>query len=113
MQIFYLLQTCNLKDAATPCRPSSNECDLPEYCTGESAQCPEDTFKLDTEMCNNEKSFCHQGFCELQSKCTPKKSNSIRNKYLTCYSKNSHLINENNYCKTNTLSDSWFLCKNW
>uniref|UniRef100_A0A3B3BUL1 ADAM metallopeptidase domain 12 n=1 Tax=Oryzias melastigma TaxID=30732 RepID=A0A3B3BUL1_ORYME len=33
-------QDCQLKPAGTPCRESSNSCDLPEFCTGNSPHCP-------------------------------------------------------------------------
>lgn len=108
----FLFQTCQLKDAATPCRPASNECDLSEYCTGESHNCPEDTFKLDTEQCNNGNSYCHQGFCGNVSKCFAK-STSFNEKYLECFKIDAHLVNENNYCKNNIFTDATFICDSW
>ena len=38
-------KTCKVKTAGTSCRPSLNECDLPEFCSGESQFCPNDVHK--------------------------------------------------------------------
>ena len=45
------------------CRETSGECDLPEYCNGDSEYCPNDVFKRDTEDCNDGDSYCYQGSC--------------------------------------------------
>lgn len=33
------------------CRYAVHECDLPEYCTGDSEYCPDDVFKADGHEC--------------------------------------------------------------
>lgn len=43
------------KNAGTLCRSAEYECDLPEYCTGQSEYCPTDIYKMDTEVCENGK----------------------------------------------------------
>lgn len=48
-------QTCKPKNAGTACRSAEHECDLPEYCTGESEYCPEDVYKIDGESCSRGK----------------------------------------------------------
>ncbi|XP_067616727.1 disintegrin and metalloproteinase domain-containing protein 12 [Eurosta solidaginis] len=55
--------TCRPKAAGQACRVAENECDLPEYCTGESEYCPADVFKRDTEECDKGQAFCFQGNC--------------------------------------------------
>ncbi|XP_058977913.1 disintegrin and metalloproteinase domain-containing protein adm-2 isoform X2 [Musca domestica] len=61
------LATCRPKMAGTQCRNSENECDLPEYCTGESEYCPQDVFKRDTEECDGGQAYCFQGNCRSHS----------------------------------------------
>uniref|UniRef100_A0A1A9WS33 Peptidase M12B domain-containing protein n=1 Tax=Glossina brevipalpis TaxID=37001 RepID=A0A1A9WS33_9MUSC len=61
------LTTCRPKIASTLCRNAENECDLPEYCTGESEYCPIDVFKRDTEECDNGQAYCYQGNCRSHS----------------------------------------------
>ncbi|KAL9893703.1 disintegrin and metalloproteinase domain-containing protein meltrin isoform 1-T2 [Glossina fuscipes fuscipes] len=61
------LTTCRPKIASTLCRNADNECDLPEYCTGESEYCPIDVFKRDTEECDNGQAYCYEGNCRSHS----------------------------------------------
>lgn len=57
------LTTCQPQTAGTMCRSATGECDLPEFCTGESEYCPSDYFRRDTDLCNNEKAYCYNGQC--------------------------------------------------
>lgn len=61
------LKTCRPKTAGTECRSADGECDLPEYCTGESEYCPLDVYKRDTELCDSGNAFCYQGSCRSRS----------------------------------------------
>ncbi|XP_058837035.1 uncharacterized protein LOC131693324 [Topomyia yanbarensis] len=61
------LQTCKPKIGGTVCREAEGECDLPEYCSGESEYCPNDVFKRDTENCDDGKAFCYKGSCRSQN----------------------------------------------
>lgn len=49
------------------CRTADYECDLPEYCTGQSEYCPPDVYKMDTETCDNGRAFCYQGSCRTRT----------------------------------------------
>ncbi|XP_036453740.1 disintegrin and metalloproteinase domain-containing protein 28 isoform X1 [Colossoma macropomum] len=54
---------CKITDASHMCRPKHDECDLPEYCTGDSNVCPEDVFVLNGLPCKNGKGYCYNGQC--------------------------------------------------
>ncbi|XP_043237153.1 platelet binding protein GspB-like [Amphibalanus amphitrite] len=56
-------QTCQPRAAGSPCRPARGECDLPEFCTGESNRCPGDVHKLNGLSCGSEKAHCYDGQC--------------------------------------------------
>ncbi|KAF1398651.1 Disintegrin and metalloproteinase domain-containing protein 8, partial [Spheniscus mendiculus] len=56
-------QDCKLKAAGALCRPSKNDCDLPEHCTGLSAECPEDVFQENGISCQNGNGYCYNGAC--------------------------------------------------
>lgn len=40
-----------LRPRGVLCRDANNECDIPEYCTGESGTCPADTYKKNGNVC--------------------------------------------------------------
>lgn len=43
---------------------SVGECDLTDYCTGASAECPEDSFEMNGKPCYNQaEGYCHDGQC--------------------------------------------------
>lgn len=58
------LSTCRPRQSGFECRRAAGECDLPEYCTGESEYCPKDVFKRDTETCGADKAYCYRGQCK-------------------------------------------------
>lgn len=57
-------QDCQLNVAGTPCRGSENACDLPEYCNGTSAFCPDDFYLMDGLSCLNSAAYCYEGRCQ-------------------------------------------------
>nr|XP_040033069.1 zinc metalloproteinase-disintegrin-like MTP4 isoform X1 [Gasterosteus aculeatus aculeatus] len=55
---------CQLKPAGSVCREKASECDLSEFCTGASSDCPEDAFQMDGKPCFDQgEGFCHSGRC--------------------------------------------------
>ncbi|KFZ63058.1 Disintegrin and metalloproteinase domain-containing protein 8, partial [Antrostomus carolinensis] len=56
-------QDCKVKAAGALCRASKNDCDLPEHCTGLSAECPEDVFQENGISCQNGNGYCYNGAC--------------------------------------------------
>ncbi|XP_051530433.1 disintegrin and metalloproteinase domain-containing protein 9 [Myxocyprinus asiaticus] len=57
-------ENCQIKVSGTPCRPSVNPCDLPEFCGGESAFCPADFYLMDGLPCAGNTAFCYEGRCQ-------------------------------------------------
>ncbi|KAF3853750.1 hypothetical protein F7725_014438 [Dissostichus mawsoni] len=53
-----------LKLAGTPCRESSNACDLPEFCTGISPHCPSNVYLHDGHACHSLDGYCYNGICQ-------------------------------------------------
>ncbi|XP_044942761.1 disintegrin and metalloproteinase domain-containing protein 15 isoform X4 [Mustela putorius furo] len=54
---------CQLRPAGWQCRPTRGDCDLPEFCAGDSAQCPPDASLGDGEPCAGGEAVCVQGRC--------------------------------------------------
>ncbi|KAJ8264467.1 hypothetical protein GJAV_G00149500 [Gymnothorax javanicus] len=57
-------EDCKLKPAGTPCRDSSNSCDLPEFCTGANPHCPANVYLHDGHACHNMDGYCYNGICQ-------------------------------------------------
>ena len=54
---------CQFRPYETTCRASTGECDITEYCTGDSSECPEDAFLQDGSECDNDQAYCYAGTC--------------------------------------------------
>lgn len=52
---------CQLKPPGVVCRAETNECDLPEVCTGDSGECPLDVFKKNGNPCGSNSSGLFTG----------------------------------------------------
>ncbi|XP_068114975.1 disintegrin and metalloproteinase domain-containing protein 12 [Hyperolius riggenbachi] len=55
---------CQLKPGGTPCRDANNFCDLPEFCTGNSAHCPPNAYLHDGHPCYTLDGYCYSGMCQ-------------------------------------------------
>ncbi|XP_043837227.1 disintegrin and metalloproteinase domain-containing protein 28 [Dromiciops gliroides] len=63
-------ENCQIKKAGTLCRPTKDECDLPEMCDGKSGSCPRDRFRVNGFPCQNGQGYCLMGQCPtLQDQC--------------------------------------------
>ncbi|XP_017067188.2 LOW QUALITY PROTEIN: disintegrin and metalloproteinase domain-containing protein 12 [Drosophila eugracilis] len=103
------LSTCRPKLAGSACREVENECDLPEYCTGESEYCPADVYRRDTEPCDGGQAFCFHGTCRSHTnQCRtlwgPTGENSEH-----CYNKNMEGTRLGN-CGFNRLNKTFLRC---
>ncbi|XP_037836948.1 zinc metalloproteinase-disintegrin-like 8 isoform X2 [Kryptolebias marmoratus] len=56
-------ESCQVKASGSVCRESAGVCDLPEFCTGQSPECPEDSFQMNGEPCLDQAGFCYNGRC--------------------------------------------------
>ncbi|KAJ8365563.1 hypothetical protein SKAU_G00143940 [Synaphobranchus kaupii] len=71
---------CRDQVSGTPCRESVNVCDLPEFCNGEAAFCPEDFYIMDGQSCANRTAYCFEGRCQTyDSQCAQKAANICYN----------------------------------
>ena len=55
--------TCQFVSYGTECRATTGECDIVEYCTGTSSDCPSDVHSLDGTPCDSSMGFCYAGQC--------------------------------------------------
>ncbi|XP_066446098.1 disintegrin and metalloproteinase domain-containing protein 9-like [Eleutherodactylus coqui] len=72
----------------TVCRKKSEECDLPEYCSGTTSACPQDVFQQNGNPCNDKKSVCYEGKCQnVDLQCVQFFGPASRNADSECYQK--------------------------
>eukprot|EP00731_Ephydatia_muelleri_P038493 Em0782g2a len=63
-------QSCKFKPHGTTCRNATNECDLLEYCSGSSSQCPADLYRQNGKSCASGQGYCYNGMCPtLDNQC--------------------------------------------
>uniref|UniRef100_R4G2D3 SVMP-Aca-4 n=1 Tax=Acanthophis wellsi TaxID=239747 RepID=R4G2D3_9SAUR len=60
-------EKCKFKKAGTECRAAKHDCDLSEICTGQSAECPTDSFQRNGHPCQNNQGYCYNGKCPLMT----------------------------------------------
>lgn len=103
------LTTCHPRTAGTVCRIAEGECDLPEYCTGESEYCPSDYFKRNTEPCDKARAYCYQGTCRSHNdQCTILWGPSGRSSE-QCYVRNKEGTRHGN-CGYDRLANTYINC---
>ncbi|CAL8248001.1 unnamed protein product [Merluccius merluccius] len=63
-------RNCQYLPGGTVCRPSTDQCDLPEYCNGTTALCQSDVFIQNGQPCMNQQAYCYNGKCQnLEGQC--------------------------------------------
>ncbi|MCW1297714.1 MAG: DNRLRE domain-containing protein, partial [Candidatus Parvarchaeota archaeon] len=64
--------TCQFKTSGTVCRAAEGVCDIEEYCTGQSADCPVDQVRSNTYECRPKNAQCDVAeYCDGQNKHCP------------------------------------------
>ena len=102
--------TCRPKSPGSVCRRSDHECDLPEYCTGQSEFCPADTHKVDGTACKVGQAFCFEGTCRTHSdQCKLLWGPSGKKSDNQCFEQNRKGTRHGN-CGYNRLNGSYVKC---
>ncbi|XP_038648856.1 disintegrin and metalloproteinase domain-containing protein 12-like [Scyliorhinus canicula] len=90
---------CKFLPAATPCRPLRGECDLPEFCRGDSSDCPENVYLKDGHTCSNGNLYCSGGTCHSAEKqCQDIWGKGAKDAATLCYSLTNQRGNEYGNC---------------
>ena len=55
--------TCRFVSYGTQCRASAGDCDIAEYCPGDSGECPSDDHQRDGISCSSSAGYCSGGMC--------------------------------------------------
>ncbi|XP_055524444.1 zinc metalloproteinase-disintegrin-like BmMP [Wyeomyia smithii] len=104
------LDNCQLISAGRSCRVATGECDLPEYCDGQTAFCPKDVYLRDTETCAGGKAYCYQGQCKTRdNQCKVLWGSSAKSIDDYCYQTNRNGSIFGN-CGNNLQTDEYLKC---
>ncbi|XP_053322198.1 disintegrin and metalloproteinase domain-containing protein 22 isoform X2 [Spea bombifrons] len=91
------------------CRDAVNDCDIPEYCTGNSSQCPPNVHKLDGYQCDKEQGLCFGGRCKTRDRqCKYTWGEKAAEADLYCYEKLNIEGTEKGNCGKN--KETWIQC---
>ena len=102
--------TCRPKSPGATCRAADHECDLPEYCNGESEFCPDDVFKVDGTSCKVGRAYCYRGACRTHSdQCKLLWGPSGKKSDNQCYEQNRKGTRHGN-CGYNRINNSYIQC---
>ncbi|XP_016058521.1 PREDICTED: disintegrin and metalloproteinase domain-containing protein 1a-like [Miniopterus natalensis] len=89
---------CKIEAKGTNCRPAIDDCDLPEYCDGTSAECPADSYKQDGTSCGR-LHYCFGGRCRNPD-----------NQCVAIYGYNARSAPENCYISINSRGNRFGNC---
>ncbi|NWR94112.1 ADA28 protein, partial [Furnarius figulus] len=56
-------ENCQYKKSGAVCRAVKHDCDLAEMCSGSSASCPTDRFRVNGHPCAYGEGYCYRGTC--------------------------------------------------
>ncbi|XP_057576626.1 disintegrin and metalloproteinase domain-containing protein 28 [Hippopotamus amphibius kiboko] len=102
-------EKCQFKKAGEVCRPTKDECDLPEMCDGKSGLCPDDRFQVNGFPCQNGKGYCLVGMCPtLEEQCTKLWGPGTQVADKSCFSRNEG-GSRYGYCRK--VADTRIPCK--
>ncbi|XP_037113613.1 disintegrin and metalloproteinase domain-containing protein 28 [Syngnathus acus] len=81
---------CKILPRSWECRRKQDECDLAEYCDGESDTCPEDVFSVNGLPCDEGSGYCYNGQCPKRSdQCLKLYGASAIEARPSCYNQNT------------------------
>uniref|UniRef100_A0A673YXX0 ADAM metallopeptidase domain 28 n=1 Tax=Salmo trutta TaxID=8032 RepID=A0A673YXX0_SALTR len=108
-------EDCKIMASSTECRRKQDDCDLAEYCTGNSAVCPEDVFSVNGISCDRGRGYCRNGQCpQHHDQCVKMYGPSAEKATTYCYDQNTRGLYYA-YCPTSNTIDvqcGKLFCKN-
>nr|D8VNS0.1 RecName: Full=Zinc metalloproteinase-disintegrin-like; AltName: Full=Snake venom metalloproteinase; Short=SVMP; Flags: Precursor [Cerberus rynchops]ADJ51055.1 venom metalloproteinase [Cerberus rynchops] len=60
-------EQCRFRRAGTVCRAAKDDCDVAEFCTGRTADCPMDGLQRNGEPCQHNQGYCYNGKCPIMT----------------------------------------------
>ncbi|XP_037356738.1 disintegrin and metalloproteinase domain-containing protein 30-like [Talpa occidentalis] len=90
---------CHIRPSGYICRKEENECDLAEYCNGQSALCPDDLYKRDGTPCKYEASCFKKGCRSRYMQCQNIFGPDAREAPYQCYEAVNTIGDQYGHCR--------------
>ncbi|XP_067884671.1 disintegrin and metalloproteinase domain-containing protein 12-like isoform X3 [Heterodontus francisci] len=104
-------KNCRFLPAGTVCRPLRGECDLPEFCTGSSSDCPDNVYLKDGHTCSNGNLYCNDGTCQsVDKQCQEIWGDGARSAEEVCYKLTNKQGNDFGNCGKDE-NDEYIKCR--
>uniref|UniRef100_A0A6Q2Z1Q2 ADAM metallopeptidase domain 11 n=1 Tax=Esox lucius TaxID=8010 RepID=A0A6Q2Z1Q2_ESOLU len=102
-------RSCKYELRGVTCREVTNDCDVPEMCTGDSSQCPHNVHKLDGYMCDAGQGRCYGGRCKTRDgQCKTLWGYNSADRL--CYEKLNSEGTEKGNCGPDSSGHGWVQC---
>ncbi|XP_062310685.1 zinc metalloproteinase-disintegrin-like batroxstatin-1 isoform X1 [Osmerus eperlanus] len=83
-------ESCKILPPSRECRRKQDDCDLAEYCSGTSPDCPEDVFSVNGVPCEGDRGYCLDGQCpRKEAQCVKMYGPSAEVARQYCYDQNT------------------------
>ncbi|KAK7109452.1 hypothetical protein V1264_013492 [Littorina saxatilis] len=97
---------CTVLDSTHMCRDRQSECDIPEFCDGDSGNCPFNTYIEDGHPCASGAGYCMGGICPtLDTQCANIWGNDADGGNKECYQRFNPTGNFQGHCGRE--KDTW------
>ncbi|BFZ01898.1 hypothetical protein BsWGS_04937 [Bradybaena similaris] len=94
------------------CRPRQSECDVPEFCDGQSGDCPVNVYIENGHPCAGGKGYCRAGVCPtVHRQCQDIWGIGAKGGHDQCYQRFNPTGNFNGHCGKDKLTGSYAKCQ--
>nr|KAG5701600.1 hypothetical protein BaRGS_019289 [Batillaria attramentaria] len=99
-------------DSSHMCRERQSECDIPEYCDGETGNCPFNTYIEDGHPCASGSGYCMGGICPtLDQQCVGIWGTGAEGGSQQCYQRFNPTGNFNGHCGKDRNTGNYAKCE--
>ncbi|KAH9518359.1 Disintegrin and metalloproteinase domain-containing protein 12 [Bulinus truncatus] len=104
---------CSFLSTTHLCRPRQSECDIPEFCDGNSGNCPFNTYIEDGHPCAEGSGYCIGGICPtVDVQCQGIWGADAKGGHDQCFQRFNPTGNFNGHCGKDKSTGSYAKCQN-
>ncbi|CAL1528809.1 unnamed protein product [Lymnaea stagnalis] len=104
---------CSFLSPTHLCRPRQSECDVPEFCDGQSGNCPFNTYIEDGHPCAEGTGYCMGGICPtVHRQCQGIWGAGAKGGHDQCFQRFNPTGNFNGHCGKDKVTGNYAKCQN-